>query len=261
MGGWARIAMALAVGVFGALAVLHTGGRHGMTSVAEGAPPQVRTYYIAAEETGWDYAPAGSNLISGEPFGDDENVFVEHGASRIGSTYTKALYQEYTDGSFRTRKPTDPRWEHLGSLGPVIRAQVGDTVRVVFRNKTSRPYSIHVHGLLYDKRSEGAPYSDGTHGADKGDDAVPPDTTFTYTYRVPPRAGPGMMDGPSVMWMYHSHTDEVADTNAGLMGPIIVYGQGRLQADGSVAGIDREFVQVFTVNDENASWYLDDNIR
>ena len=32
--------------------------------------------------------------------------------------------------------------------------------------------------------------------------------------------GPGPSDGSSVMWMYHSHTDEVSDTYAGLMGPI-----------------------------------------
>jgi manganese oxidase len=260
MSGAGRIMIAVVVGVLGAFAVLQTSGHHGVESVAEGAPPQVRTYYIAAEEEQWDYAPAGKNLITGEDFGEDENVFVEQGPDRIGSTYEKALYREYTDASFTTRKPVDPRWEHLGALGPAIRAQVGDTVRVVFRNKASRPYSVHVHGLLYDKGSEGAPYSDETSGADKADDAVPPNTTYTYTYRVPPRAGPGMMDGPSVMWMYHSHTDEVRDTNAGLMGPILVYQQGRLKPDGSVAGIDREFVNVFTVNDENASWYLEDNV-
>ncbi len=34
----------------------------------------------------------------------------------------------------------------------------------------------------------------------------------TYTWLVPDRAGPGPGDGSSLMWMYHSHTDEVADT-------------------------------------------------
>ena len=54
--------------------------------------------------------------------------------------------------------------QHLGVLGPSIRAEVGDTVHVVFRNTVRFPTSIHVHGLLYDKRSEGAPYADGTSG-------------------------------------------------------------------------------------------------
>jgi manganese oxidase len=30
------------------------------------------------------------------------------------------------------------------------------------------------------------------------------------------------MDPSSVMWMYHSHTDEVGDDYAGLVGPMII---------------------------------------
>jgi hypothetical protein len=58
------------------------------------------------------------------------------------------------------------------------------------------------------------------------DDAVPTGGTYTYTWLVPDRARPGPHDGSSVMWMYHSHTDEVADTYAGLMGPIEVTARG-----------------------------------
>ena len=50
-------------------------------------------------------------------------------------------------------------------LGPLIRAQVGDTVRIHFRNRLSIPASIHAHGLRYAKNAEGAPYADGTSGA------------------------------------------------------------------------------------------------
>ena len=46
-----------------------------------------------------------------------------------------------------------------GILGPIIRAEVGDTVVVHFRNLTSGYHSIHVHGLRYDKQNEGAVYS------------------------------------------------------------------------------------------------------
>jgi hypothetical protein len=72
----------------------------------------------------WDYAPSGRNQITGQPFGEQENVFVQRGPNRIGKVYTKALYREYTDSSFRQRKQQPP---HLGSLGPIIRAEVGDT--------------------------------------------------------------------------------------------------------------------------------------
>ena len=41
------------------------------------------------------------------------------------------------------------RWEHTGILGPTIRAEVGDTIKVVFRNTASVPYSMHPHGVRY----------------------------------------------------------------------------------------------------------------
>jgi FtsP/CotA-like multicopper oxidase with cupredoxin domain len=229
-------------------------------AAAQAAPGKLRTYYIAADEVTWDYAPQHTNLITGQPFGDEENVFVQRGPQRIGSAYKKALYREYTDGTFSRLKPRPPAWQHLGMLGPVIRAEVGDTIRVVFKNNATRPYSIHTHGVLYAKDSEGAPYDDGTAGAAKHDDAVPPGETHVYTWQVPPRAGPGPHDGSSVMWMYHSHTDEVRDTNSGLIGPMIITAAGKARPDGSPIDVDREFVAMFDVMDENQSHYLDDNI-
>ena len=73
----------------------------------------------------------------------------------------------------------------------MIRAQVGDTIHVVFRNTCPFPASVHPHGVFYEKDSEGAPYNDGTSGADKADDAVPPGGRHTYVWQVPERAGPG----------------------------------------------------------------------
>lgn len=176
------------------------------------APPTgvVRTYYIAADEVEWDYAPFNINNITGEPFGDKENVFVQSGKDRIGKVYLKALYREYTDATFRTLKPRPREWQHLGSLGPVIRAVVGDTIKVVFKNNARFPFSVHPHGVFYLKDSEGAPYNDGTRGADKHDDAVEPGDTHTYIWPVPARAGPGPGDPSSILWMYHSHVDEPA---------------------------------------------------
>lgn len=223
--------------------------------------PQTRTYYIAADIVDWNYAPLGRNAITGEPFDDAANVFVGQGVHRIGSTYRKVLYREYTDATFTRLKPVAPEWRNLGTLGPVIRGVVGDNIKVVFRNNADRPYSIHVHGIRYDKASEGAPYDDGTSGADKADDGVAPHKTYTYNYDVPERAGPGPNDANSVMWMYHSHVDEVKDTNSGLMGPIIIAARNQATPDGKPLGVDRELIANFTVSDENQSHYLDDNIR
>ncbi len=225
------------------------------------AAPQTRTYYIAVDEVRWNYAPTGANQITGEPFDDTANVFVQNGPDRIGKVYIKALYREYTNASFTTLKPVTAAWQHLGSLGPVIRAEVGDTIKVVFKNKASFPFSMHPHGVFYAKDSEGAPYNDGTAGANTNDDAVPPGATHTYTWLVPERAGPGPMDPSSILWAYHSHTDEVADTNAGLIGPIIITRKGMARPDGTPTDVDREFVTLYSVFNENSSLYLDRNIQ
>lgn len=45
--------------------------------------------------------------------------------------------------------------------GPVIRAEVGDTILVTFANKADKVYSILPHGVFYDKASDAAPNIDG----------------------------------------------------------------------------------------------------
>ncbi len=223
----------------------------------------IREYYIAAEETLWDYAPSFPiNPMHNGAFTEEEKVFVEgNKADRIGRQYYKARYIEYADASFAKPKERPPEWRHLGILGPVIRANVGDTIKVVLKNKTGNmPLSLHPHGLFYKKDSEGTPYEDGTSGPDKQDDVVGPGATHTYTWEVPERSGPGPRDPSSIIWLYHSHVNEVVDTNTGLVGPIIISRRGELLGNGRLKGIDREFVVLFTVFDENKSFYLDKNI-
>lgn len=222
-----------------------------------------RTYYLAAEDVLWDYAPSyPTNPMHNGEFGEAEKVFVEgNKTDRIGRQYHKARYLEYTDATFTKLKERPPEWRHLGILGPVIRANVGDTLKVVLKNKTrAMPVSLHPHGVFYRKDSEGTHYEDGTSGQDKLDDSVPPGGSHTYTWDVPERSGPGPKDPSSIVWLYHSHVNEAADTNAGLVGPIIISRRGELQANGRLKGIDREFVVLFTVFDENKSVYLDQNI-
>ena len=220
---------------------------------------RTRTYVIGADEVQWDYAPDGRNDITGAPFDDVADVFVKPGPNRIGSQYLKCLYRGYTDESFTQLAPRPASEAYLGVLGPVIRAEVGDTVRVVFRNSCRQPVSVHPHGVFYAKDSEGAPYDDGTSGQDRTDDGVPPGGRHTYVWKVPVRAGPGPSDGSSVIWMYHSHTDEVADTYAGLMGPMVVTRHGEARSDGTPRDVDQEIFALFAVMDENQSFYLDDN--
>jgi hephaestin len=221
----------------------------------------VRTYFISADEVTWNYAPGGRNQITGKPFDAVADTYVRSGSGRIGSRYLKCLYRGYTDATFRQLQLRAPSEAYLGLLGPVIRAEVGDVVKVVFRNTCPFATGVHVHGLLYDKASEGAPYNDKTGRGQKGDDAVARGHRYTYTYEVPERSGPGPNDGSSVQWMYHSHVDEIADTYTGLMGPIVVTRAGMARADGSPNDVDREVFALFSVMNENKSHLLLANLR
>ncbi len=230
-------------------------------NAASTVAPATRTYFIAADELEWDYAPSGTNLGEGRPFNDDEKPFMEPGPTVIGRQAKKALYREYTDGTFTTLKPRPAEWEHLGFLGPLIRAQVGDTIKVVFRNNAKFPATLHPHGVFYKKDSEGAPYNDGTSGDDRKDDGVPTGGTYTYTWQVPERAGPSEHEGSSALWMYHSHAEEVRDVASGLIGPMIITRKGSAKPDASPVDVDREIVAGFIEVDENSSWYVQENIK
>lgn len=219
------------------------------------------TYYVAADEVTWDYAPSGTDRIKNAPFHGPAAFMMTSAPDRIGRTYRKAVYREYTDSSFTSIKPRPPEWEHLGILGPLLRARVDDTIRVIFRNNAGYPYTMHPHGVFYTKSSEGAPYDDATGENDKVDDGVPPGGTHVYVWPVPERAGPAPGEGSSVLWMYHSHVDETRDLNAGLMGPIIVTARKSARPDGTPKDVDRELVVAFAEMDENVSWYFEDNVR
>ncbi len=222
---------------------------------------KVRTYYVAADELDWNYAPTGIDQMTGKPFEGMAKFFMEHGPHRIGHIYKKAVYREYTDATFTQLKPRPPEEQYLGILGPILRAEVGDTVKVVFKNNGTHPYSMHPHGVFYEKASEGVAYNDGTSAKEQEGGHVPPGHTYTYTWEVPERAGPGPNDGSSVVWLYHSHTNELTDVNSGLIGAIIVTRRGMALPDARPKDVDREFVTLFMIFDENQSWFIDENIR
>lgn len=221
---------------------------------------QTRTYYVAADEVMWDYAPSGRDLMMNMPL-DTAEFDIGNGPAVTARKFQKAVYREYTDSTFTTPKTRPPEWEHLGIMGPILHAQVGDTIRVVFRNNARYPFSMHPHGVFYTKRAEGAQYDDSTSAADKLDDAVSPGVTYTYIWPVPERAGPGPSDPSSIVWAYHSHTHEWRDVNAGLIGAIIVARRGELAESGRPKGIDRELVMLYGVFNEAESRFTPENLR
>lgn len=219
---------------------------------------KVRTYYVAADEVEWDYAPDGIDHMTGKPFAGYAKIHTERGPHRIGTKYLKACYREYTDGGFQKLKPRPPEDAYLGIVGPVLHAEVGDTIKVVFKNNATHPYSMHPHGVAYEKSSEGTAYGEVPW---EQTGVVEPGKTHTYTWEVLERAGPRPSDPSSVVWLYHSHVDEPKDVNAGLIGALVITRRGMARDDGTPKDVDREFVTLFMAFNESQSWYLDHNIE
>ena len=222
---------------------------------------KVRQYYVAADELDWDYAPSGIDQMMGMPFEGVAKLYMEHGPHRIGHIYKKAIFREYTDATFAKLKPRSPEWEHAGMLGPILHAEVGDTIKILFKNNGTHPYSMHPHGVFYEKASEGTAYNDGSDASAKHGGRVPPGETHEYVWQVPERAGPGPNDPSSIVWLYHSHVNELVDVHSGLVGAMIVTRRGMAREDGTPKDVDKEFVASLVIYDENMSWFLDENVK
>ncbi|HSK92939.1 MAG TPA: multicopper oxidase domain-containing protein [Candidatus Angelobacter sp.] len=88
--------------------------------------------------------------------------------------------------------------------GPQLRAEVGDTVRIVLRNELEEPTTIHWHGLYVPPNMDGVPVI--------SQDAVLPGDTFTYEFTLR-NAG---------SHMYHSHFMAEHQVPMGLLGAFVV---------------------------------------
>ena len=94
----------------------------------------------------------GRDEAMGMDFDAIAKGFTESGPHRIGRVNKKAIYREYTDATFSTLKKRSPEDAYLGFMGPILRGAVGDTIKIVFKNNGSHPYSMHPHGVLYRER-------------------------------------------------------------------------------------------------------------
>lgn len=227
---------------------------------------RVRTYYIAAEEVQWDYAPLGIDMMTGKPFEGTSAAYTQPGPHHIGHIYKKALYREYTDAAFTTLKPRAKEDEYLGLLGPILHVEVGDTIKVTFKNKTSQPYSMSMpNDVFRAKHATGTGKELDAEGEIQDPNAQPEDTvqpgaTANYEWSVPELAGPQPGDPSSIVWAYSSHVNESKDAASGLLGAVIVAARGQANPDGTPKDVDREIVALFNTFNENASWYAQDNI-
>jgi FtsP/CotA-like multicopper oxidase with cupredoxin domain len=198
--------------------------------------PKTLTYFVAAEPVDWNYAPLGSDPAFNQPLPEPWGPTL---------VYPKLRYVQYTDDSFTT--PVDaPAW--AGILGPQLRAAVGDTLEVVFFNRTDRPLSMHPHGVKYAPRSEGAEYE--PDGSARG--IAAPGERVTYTWIADENAGPTPEEPSSKVWLYHSHVVADEEIYRGLIGTIVVTDNHRAKEDRTPADVDRELTALFMVWNENA---------
>ena len=126
------------------------------------------------------------------------------GAPVGGSSYWALGYRAYTPGFGKplsaSQGPTGIG-PNSGIPGPLLRAQVGDTVTVHLRNNDSHfkwRHSFHVHGWRYNPGSDGAWTHLERNAASHRGSAVPYGKSYTYHYTVPESA--------VGTWPYHDHS-------------------------------------------------------
>ncbi|KFV62243.1 Coagulation factor V, partial [Dryobates pubescens] len=207
-----------------------------------------RRYFIAAKEVCWSYA------------GYKRSAMMTDKTCKDGSKY-KVIFQSYTDSTFTTLEEEDEYKEHLGILGPVIRAEVDDVILVHFKNLASRPYTLHAHGLFYEKSSEGSIYDDESTSWFKEDDAVQPNNSYIYVWYANRRSGPVQPGAACRSWIYYSDLNLEKDINSGLIGPILICQKGTFSKSNSSRASTRDFFLLFMVFDEEKSWYFDKRSR
>ncbi|KAJ8350373.1 hypothetical protein SKAU_G00255030 [Synaphobranchus kaupii] len=212
----------------------------------EMAGDNVKAYFIAAEEVEWDYAGYGQRR--------QERTNIDNKSTK----FIKVIFRSYLDSSFSTAENKGEVDEHLGLLGPIIKAEVDQTIMVVFKNLASRPYSLHAHGVSYTKQMEGLKYDDDSPHWYKLDNEVQPDDTYTYVWKADPKFGPKSDDSDCRTWAYHSGVNPEKDINSGLIGPLLVCRKGTLEKESANS---RDFVLLFMTFDETKSWYYERNME
>jgi FtsP/CotA-like multicopper oxidase with cupredoxin domain len=181
---------------------------------AAGAQSGGRTldYWIAAVPVVWNIAPNGHDAIMGQPVSPADTV------------YSTVVYRNYTPG-WKKPLPNAPNSSADGLLipGPLIKARVGDHLRIHFKNMDTLrhdPHSMHFHGVHYAPPSDGA-YLPGFSG--KGADVK---VGQTYTYFL--TAGPDSVG----VWPYHDHSPSMEDSiKGGMFGMLSIMGKDEQPPD------------------------------
>jgi FtsP/CotA-like multicopper oxidase with cupredoxin domain len=156
---------------------------------------KLREYWIQVDSFRHNLVPTGYDGMMGMRFKPSESSMWALGYRAYSPGWKKAL-----PGSAHIGPNT-------GIPGPIIRAEVGDTVRVHFRNNDNHyrfPHSIHTHGFKYAVDSDGGYLSDQPHVPGR---AVHFGHTYTYEWTA--------VTSSVGTWPYHDHATQQGLTKAG----------------------------------------------
>ncbi|KAK7922408.1 hypothetical protein WMY93_009310 [Mugilogobius chulae] len=214
-----------------------------------------RHYYIAAEEIKWDYGIR-------RPYQFIKFREMRRGMRKFLSEYKKVVFRRYRDKDFLHPFPRGELEEHLGIMGPFIRAEVNELLTVVFKNKASRPYSFHLQGV-YDRSQGAGSRQTYTSNAPPGvpGDPVAPGQARTYNWRIAKKQGPSEKELSCKTGAYYSTWDKDRDLHSGLVGPLVICKPGTLHKGLNRQQDVQEFALLFHTFDETKSWYLDENLK
>ncbi|WP_344444828.1 multicopper oxidase domain-containing protein, partial [Kitasatospora nipponensis] len=146
-------------------------------------------YWVQADSFQHNAVPSGYDPMSGRRF------------TAAQTTFWAVGFRAYTAQWGQPLDP-DPGPDGIGANnglpGPVLRAEVGDEIRVHFRNNDQHyrwPHSMHPHGVRYTPENDGgwlaeAPDAPGT--------AVAFGASYTYSWFCTP--------GSVGTWPYHDHS-------------------------------------------------------
>uniref|UniRef100_A0A5F8G2Z7 F5/8 type C domain-containing protein n=1 Tax=Monodelphis domestica TaxID=13616 RepID=A0A5F8G2Z7_MONDO len=217
--------------------------------------PKAWFHYIAVQEVDWDYLGANSPAFFLLRRGS-KNRYLNGHLQGLGRKYKKARYVAYTDETFKTPQSSQ---HESGILGPLLYGEVGDTLLIVFKNLASRPYNIYPHGLT----SVSPLHSGRLPKGVKDIKHVPilPGETFKYKWDVTLEEGPTQADPPCLTRYYYSSVDAQRDLASGLIGPLLICRKETVDQRGNQMMSDKRNVLLFSVFDENRSWYLPENMQ
>jgi FtsP/CotA-like multicopper oxidase with cupredoxin domain len=154
-------------------------------ALAPAAESATRHYWIGAVPVDWNIVPSGRDPISGALFNPED------------TTMPTVIYKRFTRGWAHMLPDRFWTGDNDGIPGPTIRARVGETVFVHFKNLDTRfnlNHSMHFHGFRYEFEDDGS-FIPGASGRDA---EVPPGATALYRLRA--------VRGSAGVWPYHTHS-------------------------------------------------------